>query len=129
MVPGVSMSSNAPHLTHCLLRVTPALSPVTARFAPDKRLMTVLLPVFGTPAMRKRSGRFMPFSLRRCAFSEATWFIAAMSAFLPRGEVASRGQTAFPASFMAARSASALPRSHLLRRYRTGRLPAMGRSF
>ena len=125
MVPGVSMRSNAPHLTHCLLRVTPALSPVTARFAPDKRLMTVLLPVFGTPATRKRSGRAMPFSLIRCAFSETTAFIAAMSVFLPRGEVASSGQTVFPAPLTAARRASALPKSHLLKRYRTGREPAI----
>ena len=50
MVPGVSSSSKPSSLIHCLPRVTPALLPVTVRFAPESRFITVLLPVLGTPS-------------------------------------------------------------------------------
>ena len=55
-VPGVSKSSIPDDsVTHCLPRVTPALLPVTVFFAPQRLLMSVDLPVLGTPTTIART--------------------------------------------------------------------------
>ena len=88
MVPGVSRSSKPAQRIHCFPRVTPALSPVIARFAPLKALMTVLLPVLGMPATISLSGRRMPFSSSFLCFSESMEEIFAPTRFAAEESVA-----------------------------------------
>ena len=68
-MPGVSNKSNAPHFIHLTSRVTPALSPVLARFCPLIRFTSVLLPVFGIPATIKRKVLFTPLACALARFS------------------------------------------------------------
>ena len=131
MVPGVSINSNAPQRTHCFARVTPALSPVTVFLPPHSRLITVLLPVLGTPAIKKRTGFTSPFCAMRSRFSATSASIAAVSVRAAEEEFAAIFTAESPLFFMAASSESAPPsaRSPLFNTYKTGFPPTKSRSL
>ena len=69
IVPGVSRRSKLPSLIHLLLRVIPALLPVSAFLEPLIVFIIVDLPVFGNPATIKRNVLFTPLAAFRSIFS------------------------------------------------------------
>ena len=126
MVPGVSNSSKPSKRIHCFPRVTPALSPVPARFEPASRFMRVLLPVFGTPAIINLKVLVCPFESDASRFFSTSFEIAAEIFLREPLSVALSFTTYAPFERSAETSASARPsaRSHLLKTYKTGLEPA-----
>lgn len=100
-------------------RVTPALSPVTARFAPLNALMSALLPVLGMPATISRGGREMPFAASFANLSASSCGSFAVTARAAPADVALHFAAGSPRFAKAERKASVFlssARSALLRR-------------
>ena len=126
MVPGVSSSSNPAQRIHCLPRVTPALSPVTARLPPLRALMSELLPVLGMPATISLGGRVMPRAASFCNFSRKSPSILPPKSRAVPCAVAMQRTANTPAAAKAERKASVFlssARSALFSAYSTGFLP------
>ena len=125
MVPGVSRRSNVPQRSQRTSRVTPALSPVLARFCPLKRLTTVLLPVLGIPATIKRKVRLSPLASARARFSSVIAESFCTSVRLEETSEALHLTQARPFSSISFKKPSApeSARSALFKRYKIGFSP------
>ena len=95
--PGVSISSKkSVILTHCLLLVTPGLSPTCALAVPAIRLMKVDFPTFGTPTIIARSVLLIPFSLYLLTVSAPVRSISATAFFRIEGFVETSSTAVIP---------------------------------
>ena len=125
-MPGVSKRSKPPQRSHRTSRVTPALSPVFARFCPLIKFTSVLLPVLGIPATINRNVFVKPFASARARFSSVISVNFCKIKRLEDGFVQSHLMQYFPLLSNHFKKPSVLfasAKSALFKRYKTGFSP------